>query len=363
MGTIRLGWLIASSAVLLVLSGVVRVEGLDPGGQRSDGGYIDTHMHLDGMYREPGGMVKDYEGAADNLVAMMDRLGVARALVMPPPQSPGQPGGYSYRDLLGAVRRHPRRLVLVGGGGELNPIIAGTEASAVTPALRAEFERRAEEIIRDGAKAFGEMTALHFSFTEWHPFMQMPPDHPLFLLLAEIAARHEVPIDLHVEAVPEDQPLPERLVGRSSRNPSRIRATIPGLERLLGHNRKARIVWQHAGWDNTGHMTTALLRRLLDAHPNLYLAIKARRQKWEPFRSDNSIADERVRIRPEWLKLIGDYPDRFMIGADEFIGIPGRTSRKGPPSFEDTWSILDQLPPDLRSKVGRENAARVYRLE
>ena len=32
----------------------------------------------------------------------------------------------------------------------------------------------------------------------------LPPDHPLYLLLADIAAQHGVPIDLHMEAVPAD---------------------------------------------------------------------------------------------------------------------------------------------------------------
>ncbi len=30
-----------------------------------------------------------------------------------------------------------------------------------------------------------------------------PPDHPLFLVLAEVAAKYGIPIDLHMEAVPE----------------------------------------------------------------------------------------------------------------------------------------------------------------
>ncbi len=230
------------------------------------------------------------------------------------------------------------------------------------PKIRSDFEREAEEIARNGARAFGEMAALHFSFHETHPFEQVAPDHPLYVLLADIAARFDMAIDLHMEAVLEDQPLPKGLTGISPKNPATIHATIPAFERLLAHNRNARIVWQHIGWDNTGHMTPDLLRRLLNAHSNLFLAIKVVRTEREPFRSGNNIVDSKLRILPDWLKLIGDYADRFVIGADEFVGPAGGADRRGPPSFEDTWSVLGQLRPELRARVGRENAARIYAL-
>jgi len=343
--------------------------------------YIDVHMHLIGApgrgdareSRRPppgggepqghGGTAKNYDGSADNLVAVMDRLGIQKAIVMPPPQSPNQRGGYTYRDLLGAIRSHPGRLLLGAGGGELSPILVGTDSADVTPAIRSEFERKAREIVRDGARVFGEMAILHFSFQQGHVFHQTPPDHPLYLLLADIAARHGIPIDLHWEAVPLDQSTPKALIERSSNNPLRISATIPGLERLLAHNRGAKVVLVHVGWDNTGHQTVELLRRLLAAHPNLFCGLKFVRQRYEPFGRGNKMADENLRIRSEWVRLIADFPDRFVGGADEFI-TPGENSgRRGPPSFEDTWSVIGQLPADLRAKVGRENAARIYGLE
>ena len=58
-----------------------------------------------------------------------------------------------------------------------------------------------------------------------------------------------------------------------------------------------------------------------------------------------------------------EFPDRFMAGADEFILAPGAARRVGPPGgFRKTWSVVGKLPPDLRDKVGYENALRVYRL-
>jgi hypothetical protein len=112
-------------------------------------------------------------------------------------------------------------------------------------------------------------------------------------------------------------------------------------------------------------MTVDLLRRLLETHPNLYLAMKVQDEGFQaenPELMSNRIVDENWEIRPEWLDLIGDYPDRFMIGSDEFIDPSGRVAR-GPSSFSQTWSILDLLPPELARQVGHDNAVRVYNLD
>ena len=47
----------------------------------------------------------------------------------------------------------------------------------------------------------GEMLALHLCMSKRHSCQIASPDDPLFLLLADIAARHKVPIDHHMEAV------------------------------------------------------------------------------------------------------------------------------------------------------------------
>ncbi|MCP5049859.1 MAG: hypothetical protein GY940_22005, partial [bacterium] len=127
---------------------------------------------------------------------------------------------------------------------------------------------------------------------------------------------------------------------------------------------KARIVWQHIGWDNTGEMTVSLLKRLLKAHPNLYLSLRVE----EPLRVraggslPNRIVDENWKIKNEWMVFIKAFPDRFMLGGDEFVGIPGR-SRRMPQSFEETWPILKQLPSQLAKQLGHSNPARVYNLK
>lgn len=339
-----------------------------------DIGFVDVHMHLDGvqtspmprkrmgmrrkgMSQQPG--ATDNTASADHLVAMMNEYGVAKAIIMPPPQYFNKQGGYTYTALLDSIKKYPGRLILGAGGGTLNPMIEGTKSFEVTEDIKTIFQIKAEEIIQAGAHAFGEMMALHLCMNPKHHYSAAPPDHPLFLLLADLAAHYDIPIDLHMEAIAEDLPTPESLLQACNQNPDILPATLPAFERLLEHNPKARIVWQHIGWDNTGQMTPSLLRMLLEKHPNLYLAIKA---VPEPTRI-NRIHDDQYNILPEWLTLFESSPDRIVVGADEFARAESvQGGYKKPPFFAMTWKAVMSLPPELRKQIGGENAAQIYRL-
>lgn len=351
-------WLVGRS--LVALAGFLTCA-LAPGSaypadpNRTD--YIDTHVHLEGKYRSGRVFHSDYDKAAETALATMNDLGIQKSLIMPQPFPPDHPGRYDSRELAEVAKKNPERFAFLSGGGSLNPMIQeAVRSGKVTPDIQRTFEERAREILRSGAVGFGEMTAEHLSFAPWHPYEAAPPDHPLFLLLVDIAARHDVPIDLHMEAVPHDMPLPEKF--NSPPNPKVLHENLTAFERLLSHNRNARIVWAHVGWDNTGHLTVALMRRLLETHPNLYLSVKV-----DPLSlPHNRPLNESREIRPEWTDLIRAFPDRFVIGSDQFYGIPGLTPRR-PPSSQGPRVFLNQLPPDLARKVGYENAVRIYKLK
>ena len=203
-----------------------------------------------------------------------------------------------------------------------------------------------------GAIGFGEMTAEHVSRRPGHPYITAPPDHPLFLHLAEIAAEYDVPIDFHMEAVPDDMATPDAL--KFNPNPEKLRANIRRFERLLAHNRKAKFIWSHAGWGNTGKRTPALMRRLLMEHSNLFMSLKIKKSGLRGI----SPIDRTRQIRNVWMGLLNDFPNRFMIGSDYKLkgkGLPGGKSQQIPRNF------LRQLPPRLAQKVGFENAKRVFK--
>jgi len=61
----------------------------------------------------------------------------------------------------------------------------------ITERVRRQFEDLANEILRAGAAGFGEISIHHLAHMPAHPYESVPADHPLFLLLADIAGRHE----------------------------------------------------------------------------------------------------------------------------------------------------------------------------
>ena len=92
------------------------------------------------------------------------------------------------------VAGHHDRLRLMAGGALLSPYLQDMPPEDVSPEDSAQFRRIATQILEDGAVGFGEMIVYHLSMAEHHSFQYAPPDHPHFLLLADIAAEHDVPI-------------------------------------------------------------------------------------------------------------------------------------------------------------------------
>ena len=224
--------------------------------------FVEEHAHFD---------EKDPAGAVRSAVAALGRENAAMIVFQISPDTFDHPGRYDTEIILSEVKKHPGKLAITGGGGSLNAMIMQSVATGdAGPEVQKKFKARAEELLREGVIGFGEMTAEHFDgFT---PYQAAPPDHPLYLLLADLAAEHSVPIDLHMEAVPQDMPLPADL--KSPPNAPRLHANIAAFERLLSHNPRAKVIWAHLGSDFTGFRTVDLDRRLLLAHPNLYMEIK-----------------------------------------------------------------------------------------
>lgn len=331
-------------------------------GHVSTGGisYIDTHNHLVGRFGSRSGFPElDYDGAARVALATMAELGIKKMLIMPPPFYSAHPNKYDVDDIIYITKQYPDHFAFLGGGGTLNVIIQQAVRDGNTSQeVREKFEKKATEIISKGALGFGELTAEHFSLGRNHPYESAPPDHPLFLLLADIAARHNVPIDIHMEAIPEEMPLPRGL--RSPPNPRVLSPNIAAFERLLAHNRKAKIIWAHAGWDNTGCRTAALTARLLKKHPNLYMSFKISPRDSVP---ETRPIERGIGLKGEWAEVIKEFPERFMIGSDQFyVSARAPIRRIGPPSAQPTNKFLSLLPPGLARKVGYENARRIFNI-
>ncbi len=309
---------------------------------RATSPFVDVHVHLE---------AKDPVRAVDAALRAMAGENASRIVVMPPPFTADDPARYDAETLLAATRAHADRLAVLGGGGTLNAMIHESVRTGDAGAeIRRRFRERAEQLLREGAAGFGELAAEHFQGAT--PYQSAPPDHPLFLLLADVAAEHGVPIDLHMEAVPRPMPLPAGLA--SPPNPPQLRANVEAFERLLSHNPKARIIWAHAGWDHTGQRTPALCRGLLAAHPNLSMDVKV--DPAHPGMNPPFAGGATGAIDPEWLRLFQEFPDRFVVGTDQHYPEPP----SAPQRWEAAVLLLERLPPDVRRKIGIENAARLY---
>lgn len=321
---------------------------------------IDTHAHpFPSPSRRQGGAKGVRAGAggrgsptsASEIVKVMDDFGVETTILLPPPFPSGHPARYGLVELKQIVRAYPDRLAFGAGGESLNSMLHDVSPENVTPKIAKEFRDEAEAIANAGAAGYGEFAAEHLSSgVGQHPYESARPDHPLLLLLADIAAEHDMPIDIHMEAVPQDMPMPARFSGLGP-NPASLKENISGFERLLAHNPRARIVWAHAGWDNTGERTVPLMRRLLNDHPNLYMSIKVDEhapKRTSPFDLDGN-------LRPGWLALLRDFSDRFLIGSDQFFD-------EEPERLALARKVVDALPPEIARRVANENARRIYRL-
>ncbi len=321
--------------------------------------WIDVHDHL------IPGQGRDFAGAFDAAEAIMDQAGIRTMIVMPPPQNAAKYDGDAFA---AALRKHAGRFAWLGGGGSLNVLVQqSAPESKITNDLLRQFQQQAEDLLRAGASGFGEMAIQHLSLhAADHPYENVPADHPLLLLLADIAARHDVPIDVHLDLVTNDIALPAWLAD-SSNNPKVLHANLAAFERLLDHNPKARICWAHAGSDNIGHWTAELSRILLQKHPNLYLSLRL----GPGHAAENFPLTPDGRIRPEWLRLLEDFPGRFVIGGDNFIasatfqgsGTAAKLSSRAPASRQLTPAFLNALPPELARKIAVDNAVALYKLK
>ena len=164
---------------------------------------------------------------------------------------------------------------------------------------------------------------------------------------------------MHMEAVSEQMPLPKKL--RSPPNPRELSPNIGAFERLLAHNPKAKILWSHVGGgDNTGHRTAALTARLLKTYPNLYISFKISHR--------DSLAETRpvergLGLKAEWLKVMREFPDRFIIGSDQFYLSPEMHGQIGPRSMDPTHQFFSLLPPGLTRKIGYDNPELIFNLK
>jgi len=337
--------------------------------------WTDVHVHPIGDRRAGGGAPGRGPGvsgsvgsqsagtAVDAAAAVMEGSSIATMFLPPPPQIYSRPQLLDYPSFIGQARNYGARFRFLGGGGTLNPLLHQFEGTLSVPdATVRQFVEEAEAILRAGALGFGEIAAHHLSLLPAHPYESVPADHPLLLRLADIAARHDVPIDLHFDPVIERMPRPD---WAPQSNPAELAPNFAAFERLLAYNRSARIVWAHAGSDNLGQWTPELSHKMLATHPNLFMSLRLA-PGHVPQNHPLTFSGE---LKPGWRQLLTDFPDRFVIGGDQFfvdgasvMGPASLFATRAAPIRQRTNVFLSLLPEQLAHSIAQANAARIYKL-
>lgn len=285
---------------------------------------IDVHAHV-------------FRMAPEAVIQAMDQAGIHFAVFIPVPNSSRSRRRAGSEELyLQLSKSFPDRVAAFYGGNEINAELREMAARSPSDDQRQRFSEQLERTLLQGYKGIGELAPRHIGWNPGQQEIDYPADHALMLAIADLATKLAIPMDVHLEATDK---------------------SIPHFERLLAHNPKTRIVWEHAGWSNTGLGTPDLIRRLMSKFPNLYSAIKY-------VNPDNlkpqavKFVDGRRQLALGWKALFEDFPDRFMIGTDAKLG----DTDKSFPHVGTYREILAQLSPVTAVKIGSENARRVLGL-
>jgi len=358
-------WGMSCAAILLAALASSCFDG-DAPAQR----WIDAHVHAS---------LSSEEASASELYAAMDSLDVNVNVVMP------FPAALTAIDELGereqALARFfdgsEGRVQLMFGGEELQPILHALgrptefELSEVYPngtgpltyatdeAMQRmteiaenpeEYEARFMELARWAAESglyigFGELAPLHLSFHSGHPYITYPPDHQLMLWLSDLAADHDMVLEVHLEATEE---------------------TLEGLSALLTHNHETRIVWSHVGWSSTGLATADVVRAMLEDHENLFVNIKLE-LGGDPPDSNSYPLDSSGVLKSDWRTLLEDHAGRIMIGTDvkywlDVRGDPSSAEEEMARVNEPFESLLSQLPSGVQDQIRVGTAVTLFGL-
>jgi predicted TIM-barrel fold metal-dependent hydrolase len=238
-----------------------------------------------------------------------------------------------------ASEQYPNRFISLYGGEAITLLDTVANKGSYTQAEETRVTTLIEDAMKTGKyRGFGEIALKHAALTNEKAGIVpvvVPGDHPWMFIMSDIAAEYNVPIDIHMDV-------------------DTVNEGIAGLEKLLDHNTKTNIIWSHTAWSRNNYDTSVsvqTMRQLLEKHPNLYSSLKIQPK-------ETAFLDETGKIKPEWMQLFKDYPDRFMIGSDIKPG-----------QFDDEFSyiirhrkFLEQLPPEILKPIERDNAKKLFKI-
>ncbi len=301
------------------------------------GKYIDVNVHF-----------KPADMSVEDLIKNMDNSGLDTAINLQTVSDifhNNDPKGYGFPD---SFKSYPGRILFLYGNPGLSLLDSVVTRGSYTGSEQQQYIQDLEDAMKSGEYVgFGQVGLRHMpDKNPGEADIIIPGDHPWMFIMSDIAAKYNVPIEIHMDVQPDD---------------------LARLEKLLYHNNNTKIIWENAGWQTSGpdaptdYVSPDLWRKLFEQHPSLYTSIKIRPNMGTGAKNRVDIFDKNNQIKPEWMQLFEDYPNRFMMGCDLKPNITNHTTD----GFENTQfciNLLQQLPPNIERKFERDNAITIYNL-
>ncbi|CRM86663.1 amidohydrolase family protein [Pseudomonas sp. 35 E 8] len=323
-------WTRLSLALLLAASSLAA--------QARDYAYSDAHLHYVDFFQETAGMDQLLKAMADNRIehVMISGIPVAKKWHEDEPKRPRYYAGddadaywYSATDVIVAAavnKLAPEQRQY------FHPFLSGFNPNDKNSA--AHIQRMLD--LNPGLwQGIGEVFTRHDDLTALTSGDTPRANNEAMTRIYHLAAENDLPVMLH-----------SNITSKRERNP----LYLAEVEESLRNHPHTRFIWAHAGTSKEIHrhqvqmdFLLPTLSRLLEAYPNLYIDLS-----WSmltPY-----LLDEAGKPRPEWVKLVERFPERFMLGSD----VVGRFNKLGK-EMRRFDPFLDALPAQVAHKVARDN--------
>ncbi|AZE99274.1 5-oxo-L-prolinase, putative [Pseudomonas orientalis] len=306
--------------------------------QARDYAYSDAHLHYVDFFQETAGMDKLLKAMADNRIehVMISGIPVAKKWHEDEPKRPRYYAGddadaywYSATDVIVAAAVNK---LAPEQRQRFHPFLAGFNPNDKNSA--AHIQRMLD--LNPGLwQGIGEVFTRHDDLTALTSGDTPRANNEAMTRIYHLAAENDLPVMLH-----------SNITSKRERNP----LYLAEVEQPLRNHPHTRFIWAHAGTSKEIHrhqvqmdFLLPTLSRLLEAYPNLYIDLS-----WSvltPY-----LLDDAGKPRPEWVKLVERFPDRFMLGSD----VVGRFNKLGK-EMRGFDPFLDALPEDVAHKIARDN--------
>ena len=185
-------------------------------------------------------------------------------------------------------------------------------------------------------KGVGEVLLRHDDLTNLTIGETARANHKALIGVLEFCRTHDLPINIHQNVT------------------SVLRHSVyeyrRELEEFMQSAEGVSVLWAHCGSSRrvTHPDYPDMVNEVLGDYENLSVDLS-----WVVF--DNEVCNEHGHVKKEWVELIVEYPDRFMIGSDlcgHFDALPQTIGRY--------HKLFERLPADVAAKVARENADALW---